>query len=371
MRIYEKDPRCWLAELSDLEVDPIPERVREHLGAIRTIIDWSRSYLAQPHPELGRSGPVCPFVRPALAKRTIFYSVWPGADLDPDEVESVARSFRDWFLELEPVHGRDAQYKSINIIFPDLPMSAVGELIDGTQERLKPLYARGGIMIGEFHPGPPQKAGLWNEDFRPLRCPLPMLSIRHLVPTDFAFLKDRREFMEAYLASVGDKVPGALAQAVHGAALRFGLRPGEEEASGAVPRVEDPSSVADDFGRIEEPRAADGDARVGEPGAARGDDRRTEEPRAADDGRAEMARAAAGCPHRAAEEARAAAAAAGCPHAAAAERAVREARRAADPGAGTGERVPVGRIVSEDTTGAGVRESTAPPPPIHTEETNR
>ncbi|HEX2202787.1 MAG TPA: hypothetical protein VHG91_05805 [Longimicrobium sp.] len=228
MRIYEKDPRCWLAELSDLEASPTPDRVREHLEPIRTIVEWAKSYLGQPHPELGRSGPVCPFVRPAMGKGTMYFTVWPGADLDPGEVESVVRSYRDWFLELEPREGRDAQYKSINIIFPDLPMAKVGTLIDETQERLKPLYVREGIMIGEFHPGPPDKAGLWNEDFRPLKSPIPLLSIRHMVATDFAFLKDRRDFMEAYLEAFGEKVPTALADHVFNAALRFGLLPDEE-----------------------------------------------------------------------------------------------------------------------------------------------
>jgi len=239
MLTYEKDPRCWLAQLSDLKADPMPERVREHQVAIRAIVDWEWSFLTQPHPELGRAGPVCPFARPALTRGTIFYTVRPGADLDVDAVESVARSYRGWFLELEPVSGREAQYKSINMIFPDLPPSALGPVIEGVQERLKLLYAREGIMIGEFHPGPPDKGGLWNERFRPLRSPLPLLGIRHMVPTDLAFLKGDRESMAAYLAVCGDRVPDSLAEEVRATALRFGLSwPGRAESSGAGGRGE-------------------------------------------------------------------------------------------------------------------------------------
>jgi hypothetical protein len=233
MRTYEKDPRCWLAELSDLEREPMPERVRENLGTLRATVDWAKAYLAQPHPDLGRSGPVCPFVRPAMGKGTIFFTVWPGDRLDADEVESVVRSYRDWFLELEPAQGREAQYKSINILFPDIPAGDVERLIDGTQERLKPVYVRDGIMIGEFHPGPPKKAGLWNENFRPLKSPIPLLSIRYMVATDFAFLRDRREFMEAYLNAFADRLPGALSERVHDAALHFGLLNEDEAASAA------------------------------------------------------------------------------------------------------------------------------------------
>jgi|GEM_PF-924582 len=239
MRTYAKDPRCWLAELSDLEGDPMPERVRENLGTLRAIVDWARSYLAQPHPDLGRSGPVCPFVRPAMSRGTMFLTVWPGARLDADEVESVVRSYRDWFLELEPAQGKEAQYKSINILFPDIPARDVERLIDGTQERLKPVYVRDGIMIGEFHPGPPKKAGLWNEEFRPLRSPIPLLSIRYMVATDFAFLRDRREFMEAYLSAFADRLPGALTERVHDAAVRFGLVHEDEAQSAAAHDAQD------------------------------------------------------------------------------------------------------------------------------------
>jgi hypothetical protein len=148
-------------------------------------------------------------------------------------------------------------------------------------------------------------AGLWNEDFRPLRCPLPMLAIRHMVPTDFAFLKGKRELMETYLAAFGDTVPAALAEQVHAAAVRFGLRPGEEASPGAgAPAETEPRAAADP-----EPRAAT-----------------DVEPRAA---------AEAACPHHAA------AAVAECP-------------AHADAGAASVERVPVGRIVSEDVAGAGV-----------------
>ncbi|HVG44431.1 MAG TPA: hypothetical protein VM890_06850 [Longimicrobium sp.] len=339
MLIYEKDPRCWLAQLSDLEADPMPERVREHQAAIRTILAWARAFLTQPHPELGRTGPVCPFVRPALARGTIFYTVCPGADLDVDQVESVARSYRDWFLELEPVGGRDAQYKSINIIFPDVPASAMERVVEGAQERLKLLYARERIMLGEFHPGPPQKGGLWNEHFRPLRSPLPLLGIRHMVPTDFAFLRDSRELTEVYLAAFGDRVPDALAETVRAAALRFGL-PYEGDSPGAGRRT-------GTAGRTGAGRRAGDQARVKA-------DVKAVAAAAAGTGGAEAA--AAGCPHHAA--AVRAAAEAGCP-------------AHAEPGAGAEVRVPVGRIVAGDAAGAGARASTTSVPPIPTGETKR
>jgi hypothetical protein len=226
MLTYHADPRLVLVGLDDIDADPAPPFVAENRAALERIVRWAREYLSQPHPELGRGGPVCPFVRPAMARRAFHLAVVRGADLPAAEVHELVAGYRRWFLELEPVSGREAQYKSINILFPDIGADRTRELIDDTQERLKPEYVRDGIMIGEFHDGPPDKAGLWNDHFRPLRSPIPLLSIRHMVPTDFAFLRDRQEFMEAYLAAFGEKLPASLDELVRETARRFGLEPG-------------------------------------------------------------------------------------------------------------------------------------------------
>jgi hypothetical protein len=223
MRIHPADPRLYLVEPTDLTADPPPARIQGDLEPLRTIVSWATDYLSRPHPELGRTGAVCPFTPPALRRNLFFLTVLRGAGLELDDVEEVVRLYRDWFLELAPTDPRQGQYKTINMIFPDLPSSAWKSLIEATQDRLKAEYVPLGIMIGEFHPGPPEKAALWNPDFRPLRCPLPMLVIRHMVPTDFVFLRDRPDFMSAYLRLQGARVPPVIAAEVRAAAEGFGL----------------------------------------------------------------------------------------------------------------------------------------------------
>ncbi|HYW06750.1 MAG TPA: hypothetical protein VE913_07330, partial [Longimicrobium sp.] len=190
------------------------------------IVRWAMEYLCSPHPELGRAGAVCPFTSPSIRRNLFFLTVMRGADLGAAEVDDVVRRYRDWIMEMEPRDPRQAQYKTINILFPDVPRSAWSTLIEAAQERLKPEYVPHGIMIGEFHPGPPDKAALRNPAFRPLRSPLPLLSIRHMVPTDFAFLRDRADFMAAYLALHGDKIdrlPGEMQAELRRVAAGFGL----------------------------------------------------------------------------------------------------------------------------------------------------
>lgn len=235
MRIHPLDPELYLVELTDFREDPLPDLVQRDLGPLSQIVAWAGSYLSQPHPELGRSGPVCPFTRPAMNKNTFFLTVCRGADLTREEVSTVVMKYRDWFLEMEPLDLRGAQYKTINILFPDIPQETAIDLIEDTQELLKTEYVPYGIMVGEFHAGPPKKAGLWNPHFRPLSSPVPLLSIRHMVPTDFAFLRDRKDYMTSYLTRFSDKFPAPMRDEIEATARGFGLEGLLPGADAAIP----------------------------------------------------------------------------------------------------------------------------------------
>lgn len=224
MRTHPDMPESPLLELADLRTDPPPAGLEDVVAPARAIVSWAEEYLCRPHPELGRPGPVCPYVQAAMSKGLLFLAVVRGSDFSRREVVDRMAGFRDRFLDLPPrsMEG-DAALKTILILFPDLPQGKVPELIDATQEELKPRFVQEGLMIGEFHAGPPDKGGLWNPDFRPLESPLPMLVIRHMVPTDFAFLRHERGFMEAYLDAYGDRIPSHIRDEVREVARSFGI----------------------------------------------------------------------------------------------------------------------------------------------------
>lgn len=223
MRILTTDPGCRLVELADLGPEPLPEPWQTYREPLEQVVSWAREYLTHSHPELGRPGPVCPYVQASMEKRLFLLTVCPGREIDGDGVVQTIMKYRDWFQEIEPRSGPDAMLKTILILFPEIPRSEVPALIDATQERLKAEFVRKGLMIGEFHPLPPQKGGLWNPDFRPLQAPVPMLVIRHMVPTDFAFLESDRDFVAAYLDVYGDQVPAHIKDQVQETAQGFGL----------------------------------------------------------------------------------------------------------------------------------------------------
>ena len=238
MLTWQQDPSLVLVELSDLRQEPPPEPIADVVEPLRKTVAWAEEYLCKPHPELGREGPVCPFVQAAMRKGLFLLAVCRGRDFGQPQVRERIMRYRDYFLDLPPREGGEAAFKTVLILFPDLTREDVPRLIDATQQELKPVYVEKGLMIGEFHAGPPQKAGLWNPDFRPLRSPVPMLVIRHMVPTDFAFLRDEKELVQAYVDRYGDGVPAHLRAQVQEAAGRFGIPFGRlEEMEVVHPRV--------------------------------------------------------------------------------------------------------------------------------------
>ena len=190
------------------------------VGSLATTLEWIQRFLARPHPELGRSGPVCPFVPGAIAQDTIWLGVVDHRTEDRAAIKEAIGRYRDLFLNLEPKDGDGAMMKAIVIVFPNVSTEDAG-VIDDVQLELKPLFVEAGLMIGEFHERN-EGEGLRNPEFRPLRSPIPSLAIRFMVESDLPFLHRlfytpelRVSFLKSYLRRLG----GELSRANFDAAL--------------------------------------------------------------------------------------------------------------------------------------------------------
>jgi hypothetical protein len=175
------------------------------------VVKWLREFLACPHPNLGRSGSVCPFVPIALELDRIWVAEVTTEDPSIDSISSIITEFREMFLRTEPTNGPEALNKAFLVAFPTLIShgSKAAALVDEVQYRLKPTFVEKGIMLGEFH-ATNESPGLRNPDFRPLRSPIPMLAIRHMVESDLPFMtranyssKEQAAFLRAFLFRLG------------------------------------------------------------------------------------------------------------------------------------------------------------------------
>jgi hypothetical protein len=93
-------------------------------------------------------------------------------------------------------------------VLPGIDRTSSAE-IDNLQRSLKDRFVREGLMIGQFHPTC-DEPGVWNQSFRPLRSPIPLLAIRTMVVYDMPFLLGSQAHLGAYLARFAPGIPPAL-----------------------------------------------------------------------------------------------------------------------------------------------------------------
>lgn len=174
----------------------------EHLPYLREILAWAGRYLVSSHPELGRSGPVCPYTQPSLHKGLFHLAALTGETDVRDAIESL----RSWYERLSTrIAPEDRELLTILLVLPQLDYHDATAL-DDLQREAKDGFVADGLMIGQFHPVCDQP-GLWNDEFKALRAPVPLLAIRKLVVFDLPFLVDNTAHAESYLRRFAPDIP--------------------------------------------------------------------------------------------------------------------------------------------------------------------
>jgi heptaprenyl diphosphate synthase len=164
---------------------------------------WLQDYVRQPHPQLGRSGPVCPFVAPsqradALEARVRLIGPNPGVCLIVEMLRCALEEF-----ELIGWRGSNPALRALIVVIPDLPDDRLC-LLDAAQQVVKPEAVRRGLMIGQFH-ALCQEPAARNAEFPVNRSPVPLVALRPMAMHDILFLRDRRDWFTEYLRRFGDR----------------------------------------------------------------------------------------------------------------------------------------------------------------------
>lgn len=167
------------------------------------VLAWARSYLVSPNPDLGRSGPVCPYTQPAL-QRDLFYLAMSTGDV----LEAVDY-LRGWYeTAAATLPTADREILTVLLVLPHLdPVDPTP--LDDLQREAKDDFVENGLMIGQFHPAC-EAPGVWNPHFRPLRAPIPLLAIRKLVVFDLPFLVDKRSHLDSFLRRFAPDIPSRI-----------------------------------------------------------------------------------------------------------------------------------------------------------------
>jgi hypothetical protein len=194
------------------------------VNALREVAEWITSFVAKPHEDLGRSGPVCPFVPGSLERDTLWLAPEHVSGRSVPEVVEVLKGYKRLFKEAQPTEGADTTYKSIVVVFTDLSEERAAQFF---AEVLKPLavpsYADDGFVMGGFHSSSPGTA-LYNPGFRPFTSPVPFLLMRQAVVDDWKFFLE----MEDWLTMWAHRYPESGAQALAVELRRLPWRTGRE-----------------------------------------------------------------------------------------------------------------------------------------------
>jgi hypothetical protein len=199
--------------LEDLEdFRRVGELAESDLDALRAVADWIKAFVARPHKELGRAGPVCPFVPVSLERQTLWLAPEKIADRSVPDVVELISGYQRLFLEAEPTDGDDATYKSFVVLFTDLSADRATELFDDVLQQLAvPSYVEDGFVMGGFYEGN-EGTAIYNPSFRPFTSPVPFLLVRQAVIGDWKFFLDNEDWLKLWAGRYGESGVQALAE---------------------------------------------------------------------------------------------------------------------------------------------------------------
>ncbi|WP_405855758.1 hypothetical protein OG361_21125 [Streptomyces sp. NBC_00090] len=174
---------------------------------------WVTEFVTQPHPDLGRSGAVCPRLEPAIRANTVWLVALTVHGTTPADAADAGRLLLDLFEEVAA--GPHRSSTALLGFFPGLPGERAADFIDGGHGLLRPESVERGLMLGEFH-ADSTVGGVHNRAFPVMQCPEPMFAVRAMTPHDLLFADqpgtppaDRLSYLLAYQRHIGPRLSPA------------------------------------------------------------------------------------------------------------------------------------------------------------------
>jgi heptaprenyl diphosphate synthase len=163
---------------------------------------WAREYLTEPHPQLGRQGPVCPFVQAAMNLDRLGIAFEDAVDgTSPRAIRSALLRHAGDFRRHHQGSAAADGFNSRIIVFPHLP-SAEGRKLDEVHAELKTQLMEQDTMVSAFHPLS-EKPSLANASFHVFRAPFAAFALRRMDVRDIVFLAHNRRAFARYRERFG------------------------------------------------------------------------------------------------------------------------------------------------------------------------
>ena len=199
--------------IQDLEdVSRTGQLAESDLSALHTVADWIKTFVARPNKDLGRAGPVCPFLPGALERMTLSLAPEQIADRGVPDVVQLVNGYKSLFLRADNIEGDDAIYKAFVVVFTDVSADRAKDSMDEVLQLLADSsYVEDGVVLGEFYEGN-EAAAIYNPSFRPFTPPVPFLLMRNTVISDWKFFLDSEDWLNKWARRFGESAVQALAE---------------------------------------------------------------------------------------------------------------------------------------------------------------
>jgi hypothetical protein len=148
---------------------------------------WIEQFIMQPHPDLGRSGPVCPFAKLAYDAESIYASSIAATPLAFEQLVELAVRLPATYKQIMAAHNLSPLLFALIVVLPEMAPEKYAQFVDLTQAIAKPVFMRAGLMIGEFHPAS-RVPGIHSPNFHPMTSAVPAFVIRAIAPHDVLFI---------------------------------------------------------------------------------------------------------------------------------------------------------------------------------------
>jgi len=206
-------PTTNLFLLQDLEDPGRTSKLAEgDMSALRAVADWIKTFVARPNKDLGRSGPVCPFVPGAVERKTLWLAPEHIGNQSVADVVQLLDGYKRLLLRAQPVEGDATSYKAIVVVFTDLSADRARAFAESVpmQDLKRSSYAEDGVVLGEFHERSDGTA-IRNLSFRPFRSPVPFMLLRHAVISDWMFFLENEDWLRFWAHRFGEAAIQTLA----------------------------------------------------------------------------------------------------------------------------------------------------------------
>lgn len=160
------------------------------------VMEWAENFIANPHPCLGRKGPICPFVWPSINKNAFFMAFHDEVDGNKEGIIYLIRYYKDFFLRCFTLNTLERIFNSLLVVFPNIS-GEDAPIVDEVAREVKTEFVQSGLMIGDFHPRS-SMASARNPEFHPMVAPFAMLAIRNMTLHDILFLHQEKIWFDEF-----------------------------------------------------------------------------------------------------------------------------------------------------------------------------